>query len=117
MPVTGRKKGTPKTGGRRKGVPNKMTVAIRDAVLSAATEVGGGGPDGLHKFLVAQAQKENNASYMGLLNKIMPTQITPEAEDEDQQLVVILKTTYEDADKGIPPTPYMPPMRQPIVKI
>lgn len=29
----GRKKGTPKTGGRRKGTPNKVTVAVREAAL------------------------------------------------------------------------------------
>jgi hypothetical protein len=117
MPVTGRKRGTAKTGGRKRGTPNRMTVIIRDAVLSAATEAGGGGPNGLHKFLLAQARKESNASFMNLVNKILPTQLTPETEDDDQQLVVILKTTYEDADRGIPPTPYLPPMRQPIVKI
>ena len=29
----GRKKGTAKTGGRRKGTPNKVTVAVREAAL------------------------------------------------------------------------------------
>ncbi len=29
----GRKKGTPKTGGRRKGTLNKVTVAVREAAL------------------------------------------------------------------------------------
>ena len=30
MPKVGRPKGTPKTGGRAKGTPNKATAAIRD---------------------------------------------------------------------------------------
>ena len=32
--TSGRKKGTAKTGGRRKGTPNKVTVAIREAALA-----------------------------------------------------------------------------------
>ena len=31
--AAGRKRGTPKTGGRRKGTPNKVTVAVREAAL------------------------------------------------------------------------------------
>ena len=31
--AAGRKKGTPKTGGRLKGTPNKVTVAVREAAL------------------------------------------------------------------------------------
>ena len=34
----GRKKGTPKTGGRLKGTPNKVTVAVREAALQHAPE-------------------------------------------------------------------------------
>jgi len=34
----GRKKGTPKTGGRRRGTPNKVTLEVRDAALPHGPE-------------------------------------------------------------------------------
>jgi len=37
----GRKKGSPKTGGRVRGVPNKVTVDLRGAILHAFDTVGG----------------------------------------------------------------------------
>jgi N-acetylglucosamine kinase-like BadF-type ATPase len=55
--------------GRPKGVPNKSTAAIKDMVLSALDNVGG------IKYLEIQAAQQPVA-FMGLLAKIMPTQIT-----------------------------------------
>ena len=55
--------------GRPKGVPNKSTAAIKDMVLSALDKVGG------IKYLEIQAAQQPVA-FMGLLAKIMPTQIT-----------------------------------------
>jgi len=68
MPV-GRKPGTPKTGGRKKGTPNKATRDIRKAVLEAFEK--GGGPEWLRKQM-----EENPVAFMNLLGKILPTQIT-----------------------------------------
>lgn len=31
----------PKTGGRKKGTPNKLTKAVKDIIASAADELGG----------------------------------------------------------------------------
>ena len=55
--------------GRPKGVPNKTNAAIKDMVLAALDSVGG------VEYLKKQAG-ENPTAFMGLLAKIMPTQIT-----------------------------------------
>jgi hypothetical protein len=55
--------------GRPKGAPNKTTAAIKDMVLNALDNVGG------IKYLEIQAAQQPVA-FMGLLAKIMPTQIT-----------------------------------------
>ena len=50
----GRKKGTPKTGGRRKGTPNKVSAAIREVALQH-------GPDAIQELvrLMKRAEKES----------------------------------------------------------
>lgn len=35
-----RQKGTPKTGGRQKGTPNKTTTQLKEAILTAAELAG-----------------------------------------------------------------------------
>ena len=37
----GRPKGIPKTGGRQKGTPNKITTDVRQGILDAAEKLGG----------------------------------------------------------------------------
>lgn len=60
-----------KTGGRVKGVPNKVTGAVKDMVLQALMNKGG------VKYLERQAD-ENPTAFMGLVGKVMPTQVTGE---------------------------------------
>jgi len=62
--------------GRPKGVPNKNTALLKDAILKAATEAGGG-DDGLVEYLKKQAS-ENPGPFMALLGKVLPMQITGE---------------------------------------
>lgn len=64
--------GTPGPG-RKKGVPNKTTTMLKDAILQAATQAGG--KDGLVGYLasVALAKPE---SFMPLLGKVLPMQLT-----------------------------------------
>lgn len=49
----GRKKGTPKTGGRQKGTPNKVTAEVREAALEY-------GPDAINELarLMKHAESE-----------------------------------------------------------
>lgn len=70
--------------GRKKGVPNKTTALLKDAILKAAQKAGGGGDDGLVNYLVLQAEA-NPGPFMALLGKVLPMQI---AGDADSPLTV-----------------------------
>lgn len=79
-----------KTGGRKKGTPNKTTGLLKDAVLQAADEAGGDG--GLVAYLRAQAAL-NPGPFMALLGKVLPMQIT--GADGGALQVVVQKFTGE----------------------
>ena len=59
--------------GRPKGIPNKTTALLKDAILQAATLAGG--KEGLVGYLRAQAEK-NSAPFLALLGRVLPMQIT-----------------------------------------
>lgn len=61
--------------GRPKGVPNKTTALLKDAILQAATNAGGA--DGMIGYLTTQA-KQNPQSFLPLLGKVLPLQVTGE---------------------------------------
>lgn len=65
----------PRSPGRPKGVPNKTTTLLKEAILRAANEAGGGGPDGTIEYLTLQAH-QNPAAFMGLLGKVLPMQVS-----------------------------------------
>ncbi len=70
--------------GRPKGVPNKATALVKDAILQAAQEAGGGGKDGIAKYLQKQAD-DNPGPFMALLGKILPTQIDADVDLIDKR--------------------------------
>lgn len=61
--------------GRPKGVPNKTTTLLKDAILQAATNAGG--KEGLVGYLQKQAS-ENPGPFMSLVGKVLPMQMTGE---------------------------------------
>ena len=61
--------------GRPKGVPNKNTTLLKDAILQAAANAGG--KDGLVGYLTTQAT-DNPQSFLPLLGKVLPMQVTGE---------------------------------------
>lgn len=61
--------------GRPKGVPNKNTTLLKDAILAAAAKAGG--RDGLVGYLTKQAT-DNPQSFLPLLGKVLPMQLTGE---------------------------------------
>lgn len=69
------KKVMPVSPGRPKGVPNKSTQLLKDAILKAAEEAGG--KEGLVGYLAAQA-KDNPGPFLALLGKVLPMQVTGE---------------------------------------
>lgn len=80
--MAGRPKGGSKTGGRKKGTPNKTTALLKDAILLAAELAGGS--KGLVGYLTMQASA-NPGPFLTLLGKVLPTQISG---DPDNPIVV-----------------------------
>jgi hypothetical protein len=77
---TGRK--PPNAGmGRKKGVPNKNTALLKDAILKAAK--GAGGKEGLVGYLKQQAAK-NPGPFMGLLGKVLPMQVSGDPDNANR---------------------------------
>src|SRR3954464_5354388 len=70
--LVGRPKGTPKTGGRKKGTPSKATVKAKDAIAAAADRLGG------VDRLVAWVQEDpaNERIFWGsIYPKLIPVQV------------------------------------------
>jgi hypothetical protein len=96
MTIVGRKKGTPKTGGRQKGTPNKTTALLKDAILLAAQAAGGA--KGIVGYLEAQAA-ENPGPFMTLLGKVLPTQIGGDPDNPVSHKHVVEVTFVEAKGK------------------
>lgn len=60
--------------GRPKGAPNKTTAAIKDMIIQALENKGG------VEYIMKQAD-ENPTAFLQLLGKIMPTQISGDADN------------------------------------
>ena len=58
-----------KTGGRKKGVPNKLTRDVRAMIVKALNDSGG------VAYLKRQAES-NPAAFMGLVGKSLPKDVT-----------------------------------------
>ena len=61
-------KGKPKTGGRAKGVPNKVNSDLKGMILTALSKVGG------VDYLKKQAT-ENPTAFIGLVGKVLPKEV------------------------------------------
>ena len=77
-PVCGRSKGLPKTGGRRKRVRTKITVALKGAILAAGEAAGGDA--GITGYLTEQAAA-NPTAFLGLLGKVSPLTLAGDASE------------------------------------
>lgn len=75
-----------KTGGRKKGTPNKSTAQVKDAILQAFDEVGGA------NYLMAVALKDPK-TFCGLLGKVLPQEVKAELDK------FVLKTRGEREPK------------------
>ena len=69
------KRGRRKTGGRRRGIPNRNTRVLREAVLLAAAAAGSEkGRNGLFLYLKKVAKKQP-AIFMPVLARLLPLQV------------------------------------------
>lgn len=66
----------PKTGGRKKGTPNKTTALLKEAIVAAAENAGSdkNGKDGLEGYCYFLATEEPRA-FSTLLGKVLPMQV------------------------------------------
>ena len=74
--------GRQKTGGRKKGTPNKTTATLKEAILLAAEQVGfdGEGEDGLTGYLRLVASTDVKA-FSSLLGRVLPMQVEGNGEN------------------------------------
>jgi hypothetical protein len=96
----GKQKGQPKTGGREKGTPNKVTSDLRTWL----SDLWNGNREQFEKDLKALEPHQRVASFEKLLNYIIPKQQSVEATIEsidlrslsDEQLNLIINRITND---------------------
>ena len=80
--------------GRPKGVPNKITKALKEAILEAAE---GAHPKGTVGYLKAQAS-ENPVAFMTLLGKVLPMTVEGTGDNGALTIQVITGVPRGGAD-------------------
>lgn len=75
-----------KVGGRKKGVPNKFTICVKEMILKALDGSGG------INYLMQQAQS-NPTAFMTLVGKVLPLTL---AGDKDNPIATSM--TQADSD-------------------
>lgn len=79
---SGRKPGTPRTGGRVKGTPNKLSRDLKEMILGALSDVGG------QAYLKVQAETNPNA-FLGLVGKVLPMTVQGDKDNPVETVVRI----------------------------
>ena len=74
--------------GRPKGVPNKLTAALKDAILHALAEAGG------TAYLVHQAH-ENPTAFLTLIGKVLPLQVNQDGAEPRMPAKVIHELHFD----------------------
>ena len=87
-------KGSPKTGGRQKGAPNKVTADLKTAIMGAF-EAKGGQP------YLEEVAENDPRTFCALLSKVVPMQNNG---DEDKPLFRIERIIVQSKanDRGEP---------------
>ena len=86
----GRPKGHPKSGGRQKGTPNKLTKSAREAYALAFEGIGG-----VPAFTVWA--QENQTEFYKLHARLIPVEHV--GEGGEGPIATIVKHVYEDGAK------------------
>jgi hypothetical protein len=94
------KKGTPKTGGRQKGTPNKIPAELKDQILEAAKQAGG--EEETVGYLKKQAI-DNPGPFMGLLGKVLP--LTVQGSGKNGAFLIGWLDDSDSEDPVPPPGP------------
>lgn len=91
MPTPIFEKGRKKTGGRKKGVTNKLANNIREMLLDTLNDKRVGGLEGFIKWVIDT--KRNKELFYTWLMKMVPTSLVGEQDDkgEFKPLTVTIK--------------------------
>lgn len=94
--MSGRKRGTPKTGGRKKGTPNRVSASVKLSVEQAFEALGG------VDELVAWA-RENRGDFYKLWFKLLPAQpFVDDASEEISQVHIYLPHNGRESHENMP---------------
>jgi hypothetical protein len=74
-------RGQPRTGGRTKGTPNRLTAAVKDAILVAFETVGG------EDYLVRVARSDPR-TFCTLLGRLLPSELRASIEGDLPSVVI-----------------------------
>jgi len=87
--------------GRPKGIPNKTTRTLKEAILYAAAQAGqdGKGKDGLEGFLTFHALA-NPKSFMSLLGRVLPMTVANEGDEPFHHHVTVELVRPGDVKRG-----------------
>jgi hypothetical protein len=84
-----------KTGGRKKGTPNKLTATVKDSILAAFDDVGG-------SAYLAETARTHPAAFLTLLGKVLPIQAEISGpHGGPMQAVNLTADQFADIAKGI----------------
>jgi len=83
----------PKLSGRRRGVPNKTSATVKEAILKALDTVGG------HQYLVMLAVKEPK-TFATLLGRVLPLQAQITGADGGPVITEIRRTIVKPNNSG-----------------
>lgn len=90
QPKRGRRKGTPKTGGRVKGVQNKITRTLKEMIEQALEKEGG-------VDYLCWAAREEPAAFLSLLGKTLPKDVNVSGEVK-HTLEQLITQSFKPAD-------------------
>ena len=82
MPTPIFEKGREKTGGRKKGVKNKLTTNIKDMLFNALNDERVGGEEEFIKWIINT--KRNKELFYTWLMKMLPTSLVGEQDDKGE---------------------------------
>ncbi|BCA54648.1 hypothetical protein W02_17880 [Nitrospira sp. KM1] len=82
-------KGMKKLGGRKRGIPNKLTSNFRDAILLAYQDIGG------HRAF-AEWATENKTDFYKIAARLIPGEIR---NSSDNEIRVIIARTVEEPNQ------------------
>jgi hypothetical protein len=90
-------------GGRKRGTPNKVTTALREAILEAGERAGG--KEGMTGYLQWLA-RTNSSAFAGLLGKVLPTTIEGAGENGEHAVNVVTWNVVDPRhSESVPPAP------------